>query len=102
MKWDVTGAFSHVGEYQVMFVYTGGKNGLKVKNVGLEVEGKVEWSDKHEGTAFEPSVNNTWEVTTNQAVKKMPVRVVADVKGDDGVDSNGEVLVYAKGTFHKP
>jgi hypothetical protein len=96
VEWTVTGAFSAVGAYEVMFVYTDGKSGLSVKNVKLYIGGVLVGIDEHEGLAFEPSENNIWTFQTKVAVgEKDSVVISADIQGHATTDSNGRLLVYS-------
>ena len=96
-KFVVSGALEQTGSYGVIFMFTEGKNALKIKNVKLLVNAAQVASDDHEGTAFDPSENNTWSfyVATAPAVGAH-IEVQADVMTVDGEDSNGKVFIYCK------
>jgi hexosaminidase len=93
-QWTVTGSLNSAGSYEVMFVYTSGQHGLKVKNVKLFIGGYEIGSDDHEGLAFEPSEANIWSIHTTGIAGSQEVVIAADIQGDGSTDSNGRVLIY--------
>jgi len=76
-----------------MFVLTGGRNMLAIRNVKILFGDKVVAADDHEGAADE-GVASIWSLNVNQGYASEVVYVQADVHGVDGTDSFGEAVVY--------
>jgi hypothetical protein len=94
MQWTVTGALKSTGDYEIAFLYSRGKNGLRVRNVKLFIGGSESGSDSHEGLAFDPSVENIWKVHSKIDAGDKSVTIQAQVMGAGGVDSSGRVIIY--------
>lgn len=94
MNWPVTGAINDAGTYGIAFIWKGGANALKIKNVQIWVAGLPGGTDSHEGYAFEESQDNIYTVKTYIPATVTKVTISADVCCDGGSDSKGEILIY--------
>jgi hexosaminidase len=95
MQWPLTGAIGAIGDYEIAFVYQSGANAMKINNVKLYVTGIEAGSDLHEGTAFDPAVDNIWKIHTIASATDKTVYMTANVTCVGGSDSNGKIYIYA-------
>lgn len=100
VSFNLTGAVQLNCPYQAAFIKTGGANNLKVKNVKILVNGEQVAIDIHEGTAsFLPNYSAFFDFKLAKAVPTNgKVELVAEIRGDGGVDCEGELLVLAATT----
>ena len=95
IQWPVKGNFQEAGKLQAAFVWKGGRNGLRVRNVKLVVDGTVASTDAHESVAFDTMTSeNIYSLTTQQISNKKVVAVTAEVKGEGGSDTQGAMYCY--------
>ena len=97
MQWPVKGDFEDKCVLEAAFIWLEGANALKVKNVKLIVDGKVIDQDNHEGRSFEVTDDSCFfKLTSKNSIKgAKDVVLVADVMGDGGSDTRGNVYLYA-------
>jgi hexosaminidase len=95
ITWPVVKSVTARGTYEVAFVYTGGANALKVKDVKMGTDGSWTGVDEHEGVAGPTPVANIYSFTTSSWASE--ASITATVAGDGGTDSAGSVLVYWAG-----
>lgn len=98
VSFNLTGAINRGDcSYMAGFIKTGGANNLKVKNVKILVNGEQWARDVHEGIAsFLPNYSAFYEWDfTKGTPANAKVELVADICGDKGVDSEGDLVVFA-------
>ena len=94
MQWHVTGSIDDAGHYEIAFIWRGGTNALKIKNVQVWIAGLPSGSDDHQGIAFSESANNIYHVHTLIPATISKITISADVCCDGGSDSFGDVIIY--------
>lgn len=95
-SFPVSGAFNQMATYDVAFIHTDGKDGIKIRNVKLLVNNAVVGSDDHEGTAANPGVNNFYTMAVNVAPAETDkIEVYAEIQAVNGTDSAGSIHVFA-------
>jgi hexosaminidase len=94
MQWPVTGAVDEIGEYQIAFVHTGGKDAMKINSVRLYVNGLLAGSDNHDGVASDSPVANIYTVLSLLPPLTGKTWVTANVSCTGGSDSQGSIFVY--------
>jgi len=94
-RWDVSQQMPENGRYEVEFKYTRGTHGLDVRNVVLMAGGKTLDTDAHEGFAGGSSNGNIFELEITHRTS-VPLVLQAEIKGRDGADSHGKILIRRK------
>ncbi len=91
------------GVLEVKFQWTKGGHGLDVKNVTL-TSGDVKLSDAHEGFTGCTNKKNIWRVTLPKNAPTSGWVLSADVRGNGGTDSRGEITLGTPGkiAWRKP
>ena len=97
VQWPVKGNFEEAGSLEAAFIWKGGRNGLRVRNVKLIVDGEVMYEDAHECVAYDTM---TWDPiynlkTTRNINAAKVVVVYAEIQGDGGSDTEGSMYCYS-------
>ena len=94
--WNLTGAINRSCSYQAAFIKTGGKHNLNVKNVRVLVNGEQWGYDFHTGTAsLDPNYSAFFEFTFEKDAGDAEIELVAEIRGDGGTDTQGDIVVVA-------
>lgn len=95
-EWKLgSNAVGKAGPYEVAFVLKGGVNGINIKDVNLKIDGKVIASSSQEGQAtYNDNQKNAFQLVTNENASGKEVSLFATISGIDGVDSEGEIVLY--------
>jgi hypothetical protein len=96
MQWSVDGAIGEdAAPYDVAFIWTGGANGISIRNVNLVVGDAQVSADAHEGQAGPGNaVNNVWHLKVPAGSTYQPVWIRAELKAEGGTDSYGQIIIY--------
>ena len=97
MQWNVMGEFEDPSVLEIAFIWTGGSNALKMRNVQIIVDGVAVGEDTHEGRTFD-EIDDTcfYSITSKKSVKGAKTVVLkAEVYAEGGSDTSGNVYVYS-------
>ena len=90
--WKITTAVKTGKELKVTFQWTHGSKGLDIKNVRLE-SGKIILKDNHHGFTGGKNRNNVWKFKIPKSAPTTGWKLSAEVKGSQGIDSHGKIMV---------
>ena len=93
-EWTFGPNINDDANYGCEFVWTGGNNALKIRNVQLKYDGQVIRTDAHEGYAGAISKDIAYLFNTPGKPGNKKVTISAEVMADGGSDSTGVVLLY--------
>lgn len=96
LEWDVTHAMNGIRKAGANFAYTKGAHGVRIQWAALVADGKEVSRDAHAGFAgAAPSKPGfLLEMPSNLKAKRLVLR--AQLAGDGGTDSNGEVTIEVR------
>lgn len=77
----------------VEFIYKSGANALRIESVALDVDGKTISTDKHEGWTGLETRDTRYSLPVPSGTTAGKIRLVAEVEGVAGTDSNGEIRI---------
>lgn len=92
-EWDITAALARPGEYNILFSFSGGANRLVIEWVEVLAEEAVVVRIEQLGYAGNKEENNEYRVTVPPAASARRYLLRANVRGDGGSDSSGEIYV---------
>jgi hypothetical protein len=90
--WELQEPLNARGEHRIHFQWTTGRHRLDIRNLRL-ISGDLELSDPHHGFTGSANRDNVWLVTLPPAAPSDGWKLVAEVKGDGGTDSNGTITI---------
>ncbi len=91
-SWSLTKPLVPGAATKVYFQYTRGSHRLNIKNVRLE-SGGVQLIDKHFGFTGGMNRDNVWSFSIPKNAPAKGWRLIAEVEGDGGTNSNGTITV---------
>lgn len=92
-SWKLSEPLKPDTDYRVHFQWKRGRHRLDIKHVRL-VSGETILRDDHSGFTGSANSNNVWKFSLPATAPKSGWQLVADVKGDGGTDSHGEITVF--------
>ncbi len=92
-KFEATGKISGNGTYELTFIFTSGVYKLEIDDVKLYKRDELISQDKHLGSTGGSSTANTYTLEVNSFEAGTPFFIEAMVRGDQGNDSNGVVMI---------
>lgn len=92
MQWPLPKSVNKVGPYEVAFILKHGNNGIKIQNVRLCIGEKNIAVSTEEGEATYDDSKNSFHLKTFEPGND-DVVLRADIKGIDGTDSNGDIVL---------
>ena len=95
-SWALTKPIVAGDEYRVHFQWTVGRHRLDIKNVRLE-SGEVRIVDAHFGFTGNKNESNVWVLAIPETAPTSGWKLLAEVQGNRGTDSNGTITVSAAG-----
>jgi hexosaminidase len=91
--WDITPGADPAGSATVVFQYTGGGHRLDIEWIELLVNGQVALRVNQYGITGLFNRDNRYAVTIPSVPRGGKLELRANVRGDGGGDSNGEILL---------
>jgi hypothetical protein len=92
-EWDVSKAISGPGDYAIEFQFTGGTHRLDFRQVALrDGDGKVIGRDDQAGYSGNANEHNVYRFKIASHAPGAKVILGAEIKGDGGTDSHGDIL----------
>lgn len=91
LELDVTDAVRAAGTTEITFQYLRGGYRLEVYRVSIFENGREVARDEHFGATGAVDVDNTWRLVLQSYDPEAEYTVVADIRSDGGLDSNGEI-----------
>lgn len=94
--WDITAGFKKAGPHGVEFQYTRGTHRLDFRKVTLLQGDTVVATDNTPGHSGIENVHNQYRFTLSRHDPAAKLFLRAEIKGDGGKDSHGDISVWAE------
>ncbi len=97
MTFDATGLINANGDYEITFRYTGGAQRLEIDGIKiLRNDSEVVAADEHHGFTGSQHKDNVYKVKIKDYQTGASFKIVAQVYGDEGSNTEGVVLIKRK------
>lgn len=93
-EWDLSQYLKAAGDYDLLFLFSGGGHRLDIEWVELVENGQPISRDEHPGRAGGEHKDNRYKLSLKQVKPGAKYVVRANVRSDGGNDSNGDIYLF--------
>lgn len=93
LRFDVSGFINSPGVYIVDWNYEHGAHGLAIKETRVEINGKIVYSNAHDGWSGRYKKDQSYVLRIEAIPKNAKVEICGIVRSDGGTDSHGAVWI---------